>query len=153
MLKRDDPREVPSLPHYLDIEAGGRTWTFRIPPERKQIAMVRFVGSMSEGEDVDPVERTSRQAAAMGTLIGRCWFDRERDLEAVENGDALAFGEAVNDELYEDGFPLHVSVTLGAVIMKACASTMIGADRVNDLLGFTPPPPSAGSGGSDSTSP
>lgn len=152
MLKRDTEREVPDRSHYIEIEAGGRAWTFRLPPERKQIAMVRLVGSMSQDEDEadgpELVEATANRAAVLGAVLGRCWFDRGFDLESVENGDAVAFGNAVNDELYEEGYGWETSITLGAHLLRRFSVGLVGKDRVDALMGFTPPPPSDGSGGS-----
>jgi len=153
MKKRDEPREVPDRPHYINVEAGGRTWTFRLPPERKRLDLVRLVGSVAADADADPdVAQQMEQAGMIGVVLGRCWFDREFDLECVENGSPLNYGHEVNDELYEEGFDLVVAATLGKMLLDRMQSSLIGAEEVQDTVDFSGRPLSGGSGGRDSIS-
>ena len=102
--------------------------------------------------DIRPCQ--SAAAAPGGTLcpwaiVGRAWFDPTHDLEAVENGDMVAFGQQIADELYEEGYPLAVVAALGAAILERIKAGLVGGEEVDALVGFSAPPRSGSPDGTD----
>lgn len=147
MIPRSEPRVVPERPHYVEIDEAGRSWAFRLPPERKRLGLIKLVGSAAV-DDPD-IEQQLDQAAMLGVVIGRCWFDREFDLEPVENGDPRAYGHAVNDALYEAGHDLGVVASLGQNLLRRMQDALVGREAVEDAVGFSKAPPSGGTAGND----
>lgn len=72
-----------------------------------------------------------------GAAVGLAWHHDNWDLEAVNNGDVLAFGEAVYEELFEAGYRNEwICLLADVVTVEVEEATKVGAEVAKRLRFF-----------------
>ena len=157
MQPRKTPRNVPNKPHYLTIdlsEVGPTVW--RIPTMVKAarvLALLQESGVMEaaaaaeNGEDIISSlgDRLPALFACQGALLGVCWFHTDQDLDTPLPVGALAtYGEAVFEELHEEGWALGHIQTIFVDLVQRVVDGFITQKEVAEKVDFLAQPVAKG---------
>lgn len=116
MKARVKPLCIPEpLPdRYWQVVIGDHgAHTFRHPYYGVASAVVRcLIAHREEDKDLSPQATAERMLPFCGLVAGACWYDDGRELQTVldlaklEDGDLIAYGHAVCEELQNAGYTL-----------------------------------------------
>lgn len=123
MIKRETPRRIPDKPHYhaIECETNG-AHHFRIPFFVKAAAIIERASPPTT--TVGKMEEIHRGMSRGAYMLGLCWHHEHIDLETSDrhaDKDPEAYGSAILDELYEEGYTtteMGELVTGVAVLLK-----------------------------------
>lgn len=140
MKTRQTPRVIPNKHNYfeIDLDTFG-VHNFRAPfpiyTARLMNLMVRAGLHEAITEDSDPdviYDRTISVWNIAGAAIGMCWFHKNKDLETPrlgKNQDLLSYGEAVLDEMYDEGYDMDILQTLYTELFRVLGDSVVGKDK------------------------
>ena len=152
MHKLPARRVIPNKAHYFSIEVEGKgTHHFRVPTLSKTtrlISLVKEVGIWDtfRTENATPEEQASLVNLALPGLlnsasaaIGLCWFNERVGLASKPKDfpSLLEFGEAVQDELWEEEYSFAHIQTLWVGIMEKLVATYVAQNEVIEKVDFT----------------
>tara|TARA_R110000787_G_scaffold73603_2_gene164050 strand:- start:4789 stop:5241 length:453 start_codon:yes stop_codon:yes gene_type:complete len=142
MRDRRRPKTIPpDHANYfaLDVEGRGETW-WRVP---FPIFIAPLLQAHADAvlRDQSSLERAMETMMVAGAAIGLCWCDPERELHAGkrEHGsDLIGYGEAVLDELHDDGWTAaQVGEVAPAIIKRITAAAATANSEVQARVGFS----------------
>lgn len=161
MIDLPTPRETPDRYPYIVVELAERgDHHLRIPSMPKVARLVKqmkqthilLLVAMAQAKTTNDSKAASMMTAikeggpeltsAAGALIGIAWFHRQRVMvtEAPKrNGDWLEYGEAIYEELHEEGYTLSEIGSLALTIMRAMWEHSQLTDEVQARAGFIYP--------------
>lgn len=153
MQPRTTPRNIPDKPHYLtiDLEGVGPT-SWRIPSMVKAariLSMLQESGVMEAaaaaetGEEIiaNLGDRLPALFACQGALLGVCWFHTTQDLDTpIPVGALAAYGEAVFEELHEEGWALGHIQTVFVDLVQRVVDGFITQKEVAEKVDFLAQP-------------
>jgi len=131
MHTRQTPRTIPDKPNYWTLTLGDKgAHGFRDPlPVYKgliggALTDADFAKIAAAAKDGRITTSTVDVWAITGAVIGLCWYDATRDLDAGSirdhGGDLMAYGEAVLYELQDEGYTdADVGPVLSAFLKRA----------------------------------
>lgn len=127
MIARGTPR-AGTGPRYQSRDIGDKGAHVMRAPTFAGASVIRRV-SMSAaqpaGVDRGSIMWAEVNAPVLGAMVGLCWWHPDLDLEAAipsftaPNDQWLAFGDAVSDELLEQGYSLEDFVSLYVLAFEA----------------------------------
>lgn len=133
MIKRPTPLDIPDRYPYMVVELPDReSHHMRIPSHLTVAKMIKSLdqvhiaalmamkGGVSAASAVHLVKETGPElAAVMGALIGQAWNHRDWQLQTEPAPDLMAYGEAVWEELHNDGYHLETLLLLSLTVVRA----------------------------------
>ena len=72
-------------------------------------------------------------------LVGAAWHHEKWDLEAVDKGDLLAYGDEVFEELHDAGYRFEWMLLLSSIVITEIANLAVISEEVRNRLGFSKP--------------
>jgi hypothetical protein len=83
------------------------------------------------------IEDEEDQFRATGAIIGSAWHHEKWDLESLNAGDMLAFGEDVFEELHDAGYRFEWMLLISSIIITEIGKLAAINKEVRDRLGFS----------------
>lgn len=74
--------------------------------------------------------------AGFGALVGKAWADPDHELESEDQGDLIAYGEAVVEELHREGWRLDRLVLVSLTVIRAIYDQNQFSQEVKDRAAF-----------------
>lgn len=154
MIERPTPREIPDRHPYVRLELAGEDPTFLKIPSALAVAKIvkdldrlhmAALASMQSAQGGNPINMVAMLKEAgpeigsvLGALIGKAWADPTHDLvtDAADHPSAMAYGEAVFEELHDDGWTLDHILGVGLTVIRAVWESSQLTDEVSKRAGF-----------------
>jgi len=169
MRDRDERRTIPDRGNYfhVDLEERGRH-DFRVPPPTRFSAII----DLMTGDDMQDLASTAKDAgkgkaafalsksmggmcSLNGALLGVCWWNTDRDIESVWDGEPesiKSYGQTVYEELWDADYSFEEIVVLWAKCYKVLVSSFVEQKDVMRAVGFIKTEDPAPQSGNDTTS-
>ena len=132
MRRRESPYQSPDHATVeIDIPSiGVRRWAF--PPDDELLEHFISLGESMENAS-KPADRLRQSAAC----VGLWWADSETEFEAEMNpADLVGTGRAVLKELWQQGWPSEVVLSVAASLIEEGKGRIISESEVSDRVSF-----------------
>lgn len=135
MKRRDETRAQHPDAMYAEVLLPGElngVHAFMIPSPLQGARLLKLVSAEADSPE-------ENQMRATGAVIGAAWYHAKWDLETVNKGDLLAYGEEVFEELHAAGYRFEWMLLLSKIVITEIANLATISTEVRDRLGFSKP--------------
>lgn len=141
MKQRTEKRIIPDKNRYWKVEILDKTYDFRFPNYQEANEIFSFINEYktNKSSETMAVNDLINMLPAMGIVIGKCWFNKDLDLEPKANTESFEdFGKRVCDELQEEDLEfieiLFLFNSCTNELSKRSAISSLASEKANFML-------------------